>query len=378
VIPQNSASYHNRQHHYRSPNELKSAYLGIHSCNHFAMSNQISESESGSGSESIPSELNLPFESIFKWLGIGEPLPSQWQAIANLPLIILVGVTAAGKNTATAAMQKLGIEFALLPNRRELSDRITIPLMMGGEQINQINQKATPSQIQKLDRVERLQYTRQFRQKYPGGMAQVIAKMSIDTSLVDSLIVFDGLRGAAEVGYAALNLPQAKFIVLEAPDLVRLMRLLTRNDPFDRASTNNSNNSTNNAPNQQNASQNKQDLNQKSTSVVTNLDHQTTASEFKAASDRPGLPHSFASLGIPDASLIFAPDQEQEIFQLLQTGQIEVNQLHDKLKIIIAERQNYDPQAARDQLMAIAPERSLFIDTSTTPPRIAHLVSNYA
>jgi hypothetical protein len=329
------------------------------------MPDQVSESAI------IPPDLNLPFVPIFEWLGVGEPAPSQWQAIAHLPVIILVGVTAAGKNTATAAMQGAGLEFVLLPNRRELSDRITIPLMMGVNQINQAEQASVLSveqcEIKKLDRIERLQYTRQFRQKYPGGMAQVIAKMSIDTSLVSSRIVFDGLRGAAEVGYAATNLRQARFIVLEAPDQVRLMRLLTRNDPFDRAST-----ITRASAHQD------QDADNQTSQPATNIDFKPHSDSRIATSDRQNLPSNFESLGVPDAAQIFAPEQEQHIFQLLDDGQIEVNQLRDKLKIIVAERQNYDPQAARDTLMAIAPERSLFINTATTPPdRIAELVSNY-
>jgi hypothetical protein len=275
--------------------------------------------------------LNLPFTPISPWLGIGDPCPHDWRTIAELPLVILVGVTAAGKNTATAAMQKAAIKFALLPNRRELSDRVTIPLSM------ETYPNPNLEQIKRLDRVERLRHTRQFRDKYPGGMAQLLTKMSVDASQVPALVVFDGLRGAAEVGYAASNLPQAKFIVLEATDLVRLLRLLTRNDPFDRAA---------------------QDL----ANSLTNLD----------------LPTSFASLGIADAALFFTPEQEQEIFNRLHNGQIELNQLRDKLKIIIAERQNYDPMAARDTLMAIAPERSLFIDTAATPPeRIAVMVKQY-
>ncbi|MEZ4622200.1 MAG: hypothetical protein R2867_42765 [Caldilineaceae bacterium] len=52
--------------------------------------------------------------------------------------------------------------------------------------------------------------------------------------------IFDGLRGANEVAAAATALPKAHFVVLDAPDLIRVQRLLGRSDAFDRIAIQNS------------------------------------------------------------------------------------------------------------------------------------------
>jgi hypothetical protein len=53
-------------------------------------------------------------------------------------------------------------------------------------------------------------------------------------------LLFDGLRGEDEVRFALEHLPKSFFIVLEARDLTRLSRLLTRGDAFDRVHIDNS------------------------------------------------------------------------------------------------------------------------------------------
>ena len=51
-----------------------------------------------------------------------------------------------------------------------------------------------------------------------------------------ALHIFDGLRGADEVAFALKALPLARFAVLNAPDVVRVERLLQRQDAFDQVS----------------------------------------------------------------------------------------------------------------------------------------------
>jgi hypothetical protein len=133
--------------------------------------------------------------------------------LAELPLLILVGLTGVGKSSL---LQRLNM--ATLPDRREVVDRYVMPLF-GFE----------PSD--KLDRAQRFEITRRFRREHPGGVAEAL--MQGYTRPVWPLL-FDGLRGEAEVRYALEHLPLARFVVLEATDLVRLSRLLNRGDGFDQ------------------------------------------------------------------------------------------------------------------------------------------------
>lgn len=143
----------------------------------------------------------------------GEPAPSNISLLPEIPLLILVGLTGVGK---TSLIEQLG--FATLPDRRELVDRYVFPLYdyAAGHQ---------------LDRSERFALTRRFRQEHPGGVAEILAK---SRTVPAWPLLFDGLRGEDEVHFALKHLPKSFFIVLEARDLTRLSRLLTRGDAFDR------------------------------------------------------------------------------------------------------------------------------------------------
>ncbi|MDY6783034.1 MAG: hypothetical protein SW833_10880 [Cyanobacteriota bacterium] len=65
-------------------------------------------------------------------------------------------------------------------------------------------------------RIERLKCTRRYREHFPGGMAHVLTQLRVDPQ-TESGFIFDGLRGENEVSYAAKALPNARFVVLEAP-----------------------------------------------------------------------------------------------------------------------------------------------------------------
>jgi hypothetical protein len=64
-------------------------------------------------------------------------------------------------------------------------------------------------------------------------MTHALSRLAVDPTGAGSLLLFDGLRGLNEVQHAATYFPQAHFIVLDAPDTVRLARLLKRADTFD-------------------------------------------------------------------------------------------------------------------------------------------------
>jgi hypothetical protein len=139
------------------------------------------------------------------------PDPDTAVPIPELPLLILVGLTGVGK---TSLIKALG--FDVLPNRREVVDRYVIPLY---------------SSRSDLDRSERFAITRKFQQDHPGGIAEVLARCSAQPAWP---LLFDGLRGSQEITFALEHLPKSYFVVLQASNLTRLSRLLSREDRFDK------------------------------------------------------------------------------------------------------------------------------------------------
>lgn len=138
-------------------------------------------------------------------------------------LLVLVGFTGAGKSTTLAALEQRRVLSAILPDRRVLTDKVILPAMTGDP-----GRKVT-------DRLERFSLTAAFRDQHPGGMGDVLARLTVPRSVPEGLIVFDGLRGDAEIT-AACKMPRAKFLYLETSPDIRLTRLCLRDDPFDRTS----------------------------------------------------------------------------------------------------------------------------------------------
>ncbi|WP_124105320.1 DEAD/DEAH box helicase family protein [Thermus thermophilus] len=131
--------------------------------------------------------------------------------VREVPLLVLVGLTGVGKSTLVEA---LGLPR--LPDRRTLVDRYVLP-----------RYGAKPP----IPREERFRYTRRFREEFPGGVAEVLAR---GYAAPKPLLLFDGLRGEKEVAFALENLPKALFVLLHAREATRLKRLLARKDAFDR------------------------------------------------------------------------------------------------------------------------------------------------
>ncbi|MEZ4867094.1 MAG: hypothetical protein R3C14_37570 [Caldilineaceae bacterium] len=238
-----------------------------------------------------------------------------WQMLAATPLVILVGVTGVGKSTTLEMLQAQAWEFTLLPDRRTVTDQLIIDYMQAID--------GAPRQPER-DRSKRFAYTRRYHELFPGGMAHALSQIQVDGALVTRRILFDGLRGEAEVTHAAQALPHARFVVLDAPDIVRVRRLLGRSDAFDKISL-----ATANA---------------------------TTASAA-------GL----ASIGVAGADELFTSAEVAELLALaappVGAGTVAVADLRAKVQIVVEERRNYDPQAARAYLCAHYPQRTLVIDT---------------
>ncbi len=140
----------------------------------------------------------LPFAELGPGVGIGAPAPGGWESVADCPLLVVVGVTGAGKSTALQAVSAAGLDYCLLPDRRALTDRLIIPRMQAGagEELRPVS-----------DRRRRFEYTRAYRQENAGGMAHALAQLWIDPAVQDGALLFDGLRGADEVTHAATLLP---------------------------------------------------------------------------------------------------------------------------------------------------------------------------
>ncbi len=261
----------------------------------------------------------LPFRTITPQLAVGLHAPAGWRPISEVPLVILVGVTGVGKSTLLAALDANGAPHLLLPDRRELTDQLIISTIQAADGL-----PITPV----TDRGLRFVYTRRYRALYPGGMAHALAQLWVSTAVGDSRLLFDGLRGANEVAHAASALPLARFVMLDAPDLVRLQRLLGRGDAFDQIQV---------------------------------------ASHAVAAEAT-----SFAALGVAAAREIFSAAEEAIILDWLQRGEVTADALRAKLQIVIEERQNYDPVLTLAALRQHANEATLYIDTvQCAPPAVA-------
>lgn len=259
----------------------------------------------------------FPFSELAPGVGIGAPAPGGWRSIAACPLLVLVGVTGVGKTTTLDALRAAGLQMVLLPDRRDLTDRIIIATMQ-----RRAGLPAAPVKDRKL----RFEYTRGYREIYAGGMAHALAQLQIDPAALPHLLLFDGLRGAEEVEHAAELLPKAKFAVLEAPDSVRVARLMGRNDPFD----------------------------------------QIAGAPDAAPGTSAAL--SFAALGVPDAAGLFTAGEEQALLKLVAGGAASPEELRSSLAIVTEERRNYDPAGAAAALRRLAPDRTAVIDTTAFPP----------
>jgi hypothetical protein len=143
--------------------------------------------------------------------------------LSRFPLLILVGMTGAGKSTTVEALAQRGAPLCLLPERRELADAIIIPAMLA----------ADPGARPPADRIARMALTKRFRELHPGGFAHILANLTVALPPGAGPLLFDGLRGPEEVNHALAHLPLASLVLIDLPDAVRLGRLLHRRDRFD-------------------------------------------------------------------------------------------------------------------------------------------------
>lgn len=246
------------------------------------------------------------------YITTGQKPKPPYHPLSDLTLVIIVGLTGAGKTTTLAGLQESGVNFTLLPNRRTITDDIMISDLQ--KEDGQLPYPVT-------DRLQRFEYTARYRRRFSGGMGHALGRLAVNPEKIKLPLIFDGLRGCNEVAYAAENFKQAYFLILDASDTTRLQRLLNRADVFDQAQT----------------------LNRE-------IDH----SLLQALSEIEGI------------KAVFTPTELQRICTFPQSQAISAEAIYQKTNIITTERRHYDPKATRDYLIEVLPaERICLINNDT-------------
>lgn len=241
--------------------------------------------------------------------GIAEPGVAK---LRDRCLLILVGLTGAGKTTTAEQLATTVPLAAVLPDRRTLTDSLILPAMTG---------RSAPV----TDRVERFRLTAAFKQRYPGGMGDVLRGLLLPAGLPPGPILFDGLRGEAEVT-AAARLPRARFLVLDCPPEGRLRRLCGRDDPFDQAGV------------------------------------------MAAAMPSSGADAIRQALGAAGFDALVDADRLERLVRTLAGHDIAPEEAARGAAIIVEESRHYDPALARSALLRLAADRTLVLDTETLGP----------
>ncbi len=165
------------------------------------------------------------------------------------------------------------------------------------------------------DRTERFRRTRAFRGQNPGGMGKVLEKLTLE-QLPTVPVLFDGLRGLEEVSHAA-QFGSWRFVLLDAHDLERARRLIGRGDDFDKTAL------------------------------------EVTTDTLEALNELEGVRDVFS---------------ERERLELSQMNAAPWD-IVSKVKIVLEERRNYDPRAARDYLLdTLEFGRVIYLDTQMYSP----------
>ncbi|EYB69744.1 hypothetical protein DEIPH_ctg002orf0068 [Deinococcus phoenicis] len=245
--------------------------------------------------------MTLPLDHLYA----APPRGPHQARLADLPLTVLVGVTGVGKSTALGALRAASPQARVLPDRREVTDQVMILPLAGGPV---------------TDRAERFRLTARYREQHPGGMAHALGTLTADTGYWGERPLFDGLRGLAEVQYAADTFPAWRFVALHAPDTVRVRRLLGRADTFDR------------------------------------VRGTAAAGSLRAQLDT-----------LPGVDKVFTPADLGALAALEAEGHAPTDILA-KTRIVVTERQHYDPDAAAAFLGTLPRQRALLLDTVTLSP----------
>ena len=152
------------------------------------------------------------------------------ESLANRQLLMLVALTGTGKSTTFDKLAEISTAWVsdamtVIPSRREVADLIAIPTaqMLLGEPIETIR-----------DRVQRFHYTRTFAEHVSGGMAGAFSWVNVSKDY-QGHILSEGIRGDNEIHYALENCHGWQIVELALHPIIRLKRLSSRDDVFDKA-----------------------------------------------------------------------------------------------------------------------------------------------
>jgi len=250
-------------------------------------------------------------------LFLGDPSTAHQARLGELPLTVLVGVTGVGKSTALASLRGADARARVLPDRRELTDHLILAPLAGRPV---------------ADRAERFALTARYRAQHPGGMAHALGTLGADTEVWGERPLFDGLRGREEVEYAARTFPAWRFVALHAPDVVRVRRLLGRGDAFDRLE----------------------------------------------AGAGPGGALRAELEALPGVAAVLTPAELDTLAALEGEGH-PAAEILAKTRIVVSEREHYDPEAAKLFLSTLPPARALVLDTvALSPEQVAAAIRDWA
>ena len=227
----------------------------------------------------------------------------------NEAITFVVGLTGVGKSTTLEALRSKQ-PLTLLPNRRELTDTLIIPEMQ---------RRAGEPERKVTDRLGRFDLTKRYREQHPGGMVHAL-RCYLEQTPTAGPLLFDNVRGVDEVRSAVETFSKARFIFLDAPNMVRLGRLIGRSDSFDQTSL---------------------------STGATRLENTSFAQQL------------LSIRGVDEAFDLY------EIGRLEATAGVDDQTLLNAVQIIVAEQQNYDSGAALSYLRGTLDSSSLlYLDTS--------------
>lgn len=254
----------------------------------------------------------------------GDCESSPGRRLAEGSVLVLVGLTGTGKTTAADRVVDSVPGTVVLPDRRALTDRLILPMMTGDDR---------PVD----DRLERFRLTAAFKERHPGGMGDLLAWLVLPEDLAGRRVLFDGLRGQAEVTAAAASLPQARFAVLDCPPEHRLLRLCGRHDPFDRV-----------------------------------------ADAGRPAASQPGAAATRTVLAQTGFDALVDAEIVERVAVTLARAGGDPGDVARCASIIVEEARHYDPAGARDALLRLAPTRTLALNTAhLAPEEVAATISTW-
>ena len=249
-------------------------------------------------------------------------------------LLIVVGLTGVGKSTVLEDVLRARPSWRLLPNRRELTDRIILP-----EVQRHLGRPVEPV----ADRLDRFALTATYREMHTGGMTHALS-MWLERAWLErakrdddgraTTLVFDNLRGRQEVEAAVAAFPRARYLLLDAAPATRLARLVERRDPFDRTAGGES--------------------------------HRARTG-FKQCSETTSAQEHMRRLqGVSEAARVF---DLEPVAAWAAHEAVEAADLERSARIIVEEQRNYDSAAARGYLAnRLSEERFLAVDTDHLSP----------